>query len=368
MKAQQTQVFQNATVLFLISSLFFLSCGKIALSDAPVTSTTLASESVATIAKDPVPLIPGLLVSSLQVHADPVVVTEGQKSHLTITFQNTDLVQYICKDRLTQAVLISGNIKNSGEVLALTVNQDIACEIHGIEVGTKRAILRSQDLTLACGNRIKNAAQNKCEDFSCQEVLELSSVSDLLSIPARDSRGLCYAIKLLEHINNSSSTLTTVFDSDVISRNHDGNVASRTNRNEHPYQMGAVNVPFKINGARVVKLAGGVSASSPILVDNFVLIGVHPTAADIRGQIASHYTIYGSSDSTLVDSQGTSSKNISVMGELIPLIPFATGGTSSIAPLDVTRQVEPNVTQTLDLRALDCGGARELSDIYLLFQ
>ena len=132
--------------------------------------------------------------------------------------------------------------------------------------------------------------------------------------------------------------------------------------------MGSVLIPFKINGARVVKLSGGLSATAPILVDNFVVIGVRPTGSDSTGQISSLYKVYGSSDSTLIDSNGAATENISVLGTLIPVIPFATGGTSSIAPVDVTRQVQPNVMQTLDVRALDCGGARELSNIYLLFQ
>jgi hypothetical protein len=155
-------------------------------------------------------------------------------------------------------------------------------------------------------------------------------------------------------------------DGDVLARDHSrtSGDASQTNK---PYVMGKEQSEFRILGPRSVKLSGGLDATAKILVDNFVLVGVYPSAQDPKANLNAYYKVMGSSDSSIA-VDGSDSHAVKFIDTLIPVIAFASGGTSTLAPLDITSSVQPNIYHKLDLRALDCGGARELSDIYLLFQ
>jgi len=291
-------------------------------------------------------------------------VIEGQNSVLTFNYKDVDQVSYMCTDRVTKEILAAGAVSSSGQQMQIKVERDIHCEVMGNPLDNSPQIRASQDLTVNCGNRIKNMAQNKCQDFSCTKVTELTSVNDLMNIPARDSNGVCYAYKLLSKIANSSSSLTKDIDAEVLSRNHD----STGPRIHNPYNMGSVKAEFQLLGPRVVKVAGGLSPSAPILVDNFILMGVYPSSQDVSATLASVYKVLGTSDSSIVDSAGQDTHSIKFIDTLLPVQAYASAGTSSVTAVDITRLAEPRVPQTLDVRALDCGGSRELSDVYLLFQ
>lgn len=205
-----------------------------------------------------------------------------------------------------------------------------------------------------CGNQIE--INGHCVDFQCSSVINLTSAADLQNIPARTVEGLCYSYKMADAIANSASSLTTAVDADVVSRNHSGGSATR-----NPYLMASIKLDVKLGGGRVVKLAGGSNATSPILVDNFLLVGVYPSNTAITDW-ATYYNAYGTSDSTVANN------SILFHNQNILLQPFGGGGTSTIAPLDISKFIFPLTSYTLDIRAEDCGGARQLSSLYLLFQ
>lgn len=378
MKFGQNKPLAAIAGLAIVTFVFFQNCTKVGVSDTQVISSQAVAPQGGTdpvasdqVASDPVdnptltrmPASTSTPIKYIQLTASPTTVVEGHSSTLTVTFQELTQVSYMCTDRATHEILATGMIDHSGQQLEVTVNRDLHCEVSGNSIGADSAPMRdSKDLVLDCANRIKNTAQNKCQDFSCQKVIQLTSMNDLMKIPARDSNGLCYSIKLLDHIAFSSSSLTTATDSDVISANHDGGPI------HHPYSMGSVKTEFRLDGPRVVKLSGGNSATNPILVDNFVLMGVYPSSKDISQSLASVYHVMGTSDSSIPGADGSNSNSVDFKGTLLPIASFGSSGTSSVAAIDITTSAEPQVNQTLDLRALDCGGSRELSDVYLVFQ
>jgi hypothetical protein len=305
----------------------------------------------------------------ISLDAIPAKVVEGQKSVLTIEYQDLDKVSYLCTDRVTKEILAAGSVAKSGTSVDIKVEKDIHCEAMGTPLDQSPQIKDSRDLTVDCGNRIKNTAQNKCEDFSCKQVKELTSLNDLLSIPARNGDGLCYAIKLLSKIAASSSSLTTSVDKEVVARIHGyPNTNKLPTITRNPYNMGSVKTEFRLEGPRVVKLAGSLDPTAKILVDNFILMGVYPSSQDVSQSLASVYKVMGTADSSIAGPDGQDSHSIRFIDTLIPVQAYADRGASSVTAVDITRQAEPQVNQTIDIRALDCGNGRELSDIYLLFQ
>ena len=124
--------------------------------------------------------------------------------------------------------------------------------------------------------------------------------------------------------------------------------------------MGKSLFDLKLAGPREVKLAGSSDRISPILVDNFVLTAIYPKSESAK---TSYFHAYGTSDSTIPGENG-----VRVGNDIVPVNVFATGGTSTIAPLNITNQITATETFTMDIRSLDCGGTRHMSEIYLLLQ
>lgn len=213
---------------------------------------------------------------------------------------------------------------------------------------------------------LKNADVNSTEafipagtpagDFTCQSVVLLAP-SPNLNIPARSPNGICYAVKLFDAIASSASHLTAQLDYDVVSRDHDSKVFATRN----PYKLGSGLFNLKLEGPRKVKLSGGLDSSARILVDNFILVGIYPLGSQ---PIKTYYKSYGTKDST-IDAGET---YIEFKNDQIPLQPFASGGTATVEPLELVSDLLPMRAYTLDIRALDCGGWRELSEVYALFQ
>ena len=193
-------------------------------------------------------------------------------------------------------------------------------------------------------------------EFTCQTVVLLPA-SATINIPARSANGTCYAVKLFDAIAQSASSLTTQIDYEVVSRDHD----SKTFATRNPYLLGRSFFDLILEGPRKVKLSGGLSVSTQILVDNFVLVGIYPLGAQPRKDF---YKSFGTKDST-IDAGETF---IGFRNDQIPLQPFASAGTATVTPLEIITDLQTNTGFTVDIRALDCGGARALSDVYALFQ
>ncbi len=196
-------------------------------------------------------------------------------------------------------------------------------------------------------------------DFKCANFIVLQMSAGHLDIPARDAQGNCYVVKLLSATSFSPSSQNTVIDKEVISRNHD--LSGNTSTDIHnPYLLGKAEVTMFLEGARSVMLAGGANDTDNITVDNFILVGIAPVAQAGNPQF---YHSYGTSDSTVNNTDGILFKN-----QNIQLAAFATRGTSTIVPLSLEGQMTIKQDYALDLRALDCGGIGNNSDIYLLFK
>jgi hypothetical protein len=266
-------------------------------------------------------------------------------------------VKYSCKEVGASAALKDGSVAVGSAQVPLTISSDVACDVNA-KNSTGTMISVHVDIPVDCGNKMK--VGGKCVEFSCKTVTKLEPVNGLITVPERTADGICYSVKLMDAVTSGASSLTKSMDPTVISRNHDGGY-SDPNKVHNPYLMGSRVVDFNMEGPHQVKLSGSGMALAPIAVDNFVLTGIYPKSVANPG--ASYFHAYGTSDSSVYDTNAVLVNNAQV-----PVQAFATGGTSTIAPLDITNQVMAKQTYTLDARALDCGGSRAMTDLYLLFQ
>lgn len=280
---------------------------------------------------------------------------EGLQTMLQIQSTQVKNLSYSCLGQYSKTEIAKGASTLSAFNSPVLVNEDFVCEVKGLDKANLE-IKRVVNGQVSCGNRIKD--QGRCVDFVCTKFTQLSQIPSggALNIPAR-SAGECFTYKLFSSIKNSSSKLTTVIDADVISRNHDGS----NPKNHNPYVLGKALINFKLAGPRVVKLTGGANSLSPILVDNFVLSGIYPAQV---APVPDHYSANGTKDSTVDAAQS----HILLKNAPIPLKSFGAQGTATVAPLEIVREADTNLDYLLDVRALDCGGSRELSEIYLVFQ
>lgn len=279
-------------------------------------------------------------------------VAQDGKGTLNISLTQVYNPSYKCVKVSDKSVVVADNIKDAVSAVDFIVSEDIRCDISGLDK-LDQPIKVSVLAEVSCGNKIKE--NGKCVDFKCLSVVKISYKKSL-SIPARTGNGVCYAMKIFDSIDNGASNLTTVFDNDVVSRNHDSGGGTR-----NPYSLGNDLLNFVLAGPRVVKLSGGMDTTSSILVDNFVLIGLYPKAVS---PLPAHFSAHGTADSV------TDSNAMTIKYKNAPVVlkPFGSSGTATVAPLDIVRVADPNLDYMLDIRALDCGGSRELSNVWVLFQ
>lgn len=279
-------------------------------------------------------------------------VPQDGKGILNITLTQVYNPSYRCVKVSDNSVVVADKITTNTSAVNFIVGEDILCDVMGLDK-LDQPIKVSVRADVNCGNKIKEGG--KCVDFKCLSITTLTYRKNL-SIPARTADGVCYAMKIFDPVENGRSSLTTVFDDDVVSRNHESGGGTR-----HPYSLGKDLLNFVLAGPRVVKLAGGLDANSSILIDNFVLVGLYPKAIS---PIPAHYSAQGTADSV------TDSTNMTLLfkNSPVPLKPFASGGTATVGAFDIVRMADPNLNYMLDIRALDCGGSRELSTVYVLFQ
>jgi hypothetical protein len=232
-------------------------------------------------------------------------------------------------------------------------------------------------------------------------------------IPAQDpsGKGVCYYYPIVElstPLSGSSylnGTSAADHDQDVVARDHDVNTGSPT-YDWHPYTMEHFNANLTIAGQRQLNVTGGsVSGTSftkgDVAIDNFFLVGAYPQTANLSpGNLLSYYSAWGANDSTIVGGANDSLTGIAfnpaglpittdktytypdktttpysdaglkttVDYAMIPLNSEASGGTANVPEVSLTNLISPNMSTTVDFRALDCGAARSLNSIYLLVQ
>lgn len=292
--------------------------------------------------------------SQILASFDQNPVKEGSSVFLNINLISVTQGNYSCVNTYTQQSLLKGNLASNTAQLTLGINSDVTCTVSGLDK-KNMPITKTAVAEVNCGNKQKFNGQ--CVDFKCTSVVNLPSYSNTVNIPARTNDGICYAMKIFDAIAKSDSALSVNKDLDIVSRSHSAGGMQTFN----PYIMNKALINFKLLGPRVVKLTGGLNTTSPILADNFLVVGLYPQV--VNTPVISQYTAYGSADSTVPGTNYVLLKN-----QQLPLTPFASGGTATITPLEIVREADSDLNYILDVRALDCGGVRELSDMYLLFQ
>lgn len=313
-----------------------------------------------------------VMPSSLIATATPEIVKEQGSTLVEVKYKNLTAINILCQDKtktkkyLNTIATLEDTMEGLLNLPITGVLSDISCELEGLNanVANFMPIKATLHIQVDCQNRIKNQETGSCEDFKCLKMQTLT-LNDLNRIPARTNEGICYTVKLMSGISNSASSLTSTRDVEVKSRNHD-NGSSDPNRIKNPYIMNKFNGEVNILGERVVKLAGAANDSAHILVDNYILTGVYPVSNnESANELTKYYKIRGTTDSSILIE---GKYGVLFRETLLPVISFGALGTSSVSPIDISTEITPNVPHNIDIRALDCGGSRELSDIYLLFQ
>ncbi len=301
----------------------------------------------------------------LKANFDTNTPVENVVNNLTVSSKYVAAVNYSCSVDKDKSVFAKGSIAVGDQKIPLKFTADSTCLIEA-KTSLGKVLTLNLKATVDCSTRIKEGGS--CRDFQCLQTQTLTfSTNNIVEIPERTAAGICYAVKIINAVSSGSSTLTKTRDDSVLARDH-SNGFSDPKKTAVPYLMGRNTVNFTLKGDRRVKLSGGASDQSPIRVDNFVLVGIYP--ADTKTALTPYYQAYGTGDSTIEIAGGTAGnyKNILMNNSPVPLTAFESGGTSTVKALDVTTQVSKQLPYTIDVRAEDCGGARNLSEIFLFFQ
>gem|GEM_PF-5737455 len=207
---------------------------------------------------------------------------------------------------------------------------------------------------------------SKISSYGCTSVTTLAPPADgsAVTIPPRaaGSSGVCYAVKLMNQAAFNPSSHNSVIDPDLVTRNHDLSQYSASDVH-NPYSMGRARLQVYLQGERSVLLTGGADPAAKISVDNFMLVGLAPSAQYGNPY---YYLAYGTSDATVLYNGDT--KNVLFNHQPVLLEPYAVDGTATIPPISLDNKISSEVYYTLDARAIDCGGIGYLSELWVLFQ
>jgi hypothetical protein len=210
------------------------------------------------------------------------------------------------------------------------------------------------EVTTCKADEVLDPATNKCVAFACASFVEIKNFP--AAIPERASTGVCYYSKLYDAVPNGPSSGSQ--NTNILSRRHGG--AAGVNGNPYILGPGVASRQFTLNGPRAVKLSGDYRSLAPIKVDNYFLVGQR-LASDSPS--ANGWNAYGTSDATIYGQNYILAYNTPVV-----LQAFASGGTASVNALLLTQYFQPQTEYVLDVHALDCGGSKELSVVYLVWQ
>lgn len=326
---------------------------------APLVLTTSEQEishQLAVRAIDKAGNISPMIQHSWTVDRTPPLITWVKKP-VQVSTQTVATFEYSAIDQLSGVAKIECRLDSASFVGCDTIKS-----FSGLGFGSHTFEVRATD---KAGNSATEAYSFLISEneFACKQMVALSLVNGVLEVPARTADGICYFYKIADAISSSASNLTVTMDSEVDSRNHDSNKIVYPNR--HPYVLAKALLPFKLLGLRKMKLSGSSLAPGSIKVDNYVLSGIYPSS--VVNPDSTYYRAYGTEDAGYY-SNGVTNKYILLKGQAIPLASFGPYGTATIAALDISTEFTINQPYRLDLRALDCGGSRELSKIFLLFQ
>ncbi|WP_413575996.1 hypothetical protein ACLVWU_16550 [Bdellovibrio sp. HCB290] len=280
--------------------------------------------------------------STVAINGTAGLITEGF---------NVSTMAYTCSDGQTGSLPVAATSTN------IKITQDLACTVKGTNA-IGESVSKTASISVTCGsNEVKSGG--KCIVYACKSFVEITSFP--VVIPERTEAGVCYYAKLFNKIAASASSGDRL--SFVSARNHSGSPGASGTAVTNvaaPYVMGAFTNKVTLQGERSVKLSGSSNALTSILVDNFVLMGSRLASSTAA---ISNYRAFGSADAAI----GTTGK-IKVNGNDVALQAFESGGTATIGTLLLTNDFSVGKQYELNVNALDCGGSKALSDIYLVFQ
>ncbi|WP_413558795.1 hypothetical protein [Bdellovibrio sp. HCB209] len=261
---------------------------------------------------------------------------------------NVSNMAYSCSDGQ------SGVLPVAATSTSIKVSQDLACTVKGTN-SAGASVSKTASISVTCGsNEVKSGG--KCIVYACKSFVEITSFP--VVIPERTDAGVCYYAKLFNKIATGPSSGSRL---DFVSaRNHASSLGADPKNVAAPYVMGAFTNKVTLQGERSVKLSGSSNALTSILVDNFVLMGSRLASSTAA---ISNYRAFGSADAAI----GTTGK-IKVNNADVALQAFESGGTATIGTLLLTSDFSVGKQYELNVNALDCGGSKALSDIYLVFQ
>ncbi len=289
----------------------------------------------------PAPMITAVFDSSAPKQGDSV--------KLIVTTSAVSAVNYTCSTGSTGSLALTPSTTVVG-----TASSDMSCTVVGTNSDNKSVSVTVSTSVVCSADSIKDA-NGVCQQFKCKTFLAIDRFP--FDVPGRDSSGTCYYTKIFSAITNSASRGSR--DYTVLSRDHDNPSSANAIA---PYVLGQSSTQFRLLAARGVKLSGSSEALAPILVDNYILVG-QQVASSGGAAAAISYKSYGTSDATIKNTNYVLKNNVQ-----IPLTPFASAGTATVAALLMTQDFAVNQSYVLSVDALDCGGSRELSDVYLVFQ
>lgn len=226
---------------------------------------------------------------------------------------------------------------------------------------------------LACPIGETNSSKGcvPCANFVALPV----SGTNFYDVPAAD--GNCYYIHIINSVDLGSPISSSNWQTsrlDVVSRNHDvphGNwnplVIGSTKNSSGSINVGAVStIQVTLQGVRTVTLAGSPSGNVNMLVDNFILLEMQSRTLGLQNLAEGTADALPWANPGVANSLTTAP--ITVGGQPIQYVSFATGGTTDITPVNLSPFFPINDPVSMRTTGLDCGGVGDISDIYLLFQ
>jgi hypothetical protein len=273
------------------------------------------------------------------INGSAALITEGI---------NVSAMAYSCNDGQ------SGNLPVTATSTSLKITQDLSCNVKGTN-SAGESVTKTASISVTCGsNEVKSGG--KCIVYSCKSFVEIKTFP--VVIPERTADGVCYYAKLFDKIATGPSSGSRM--TNVSARDHASGLGAAPTNVAAPYVLGTFTNKVTLNGERSVKLSGSAQALTSILVDNFVLMGSRLASSTAA---ISNYRAFGSGDSAI----GTTGK-IKVNNADVALQAFESGGTATIGTLLLTSDFSVGKQYELNVNALDCGGSKAMSEIYLVFQ
>lgn len=196
-------------------------------------------------------------------------------------------------------------------------------------------------------------------DFSkCESYQEIGNVASM-ALPNRSTSKVCYYKKLLSAVaSHSSGSHGEARVTDVLASNHNGNENSYI----APYLLGDGRLKFSNLPGWKIAISGAYNdTKTKMAIDNFYLL-------QLKSPQIEFISAFGTADAEPGDGDMPILLNNT---EITEFKSFAAGGTARVEALDLTPETSMisnfKGEYSLRLRALDCGGSANGTDVFVVF-